>query len=123
MVYTSDTGYSDELIEFAKGSEVLLMECSFFKNKPIKTHLELTEAMQIARTCEPQRLVLSHLYSEWDGIDLAAMETRYGVDIWRRYGADLEPFLEQGGLRREGTRLWLTRPGMLLANEVMTVFV
>jgi len=58
-----------------------------------------------------------------DGIDLAAIETRYGVDIWRRYGADLEPFLEQGGLRREGTRLWLTRPGMLLANEVMTVFV
>jgi ribonuclease BN (tRNA processing enzyme) len=72
MVYTSDTGYSDELIEFAKGARVLLMECSFFKNKPITTHLELTEAMQIARTCEPGRLVLSHLYSEWDGIDLAA---------------------------------------------------
>jgi len=72
MVYTSDTGYSDDLIEFARGAQVLLMECSFFKNKPIKTHLELTEAMQIARTCEPHRLLLSHLYSEWDGIDLAA---------------------------------------------------
>src|SRR5882762_6081005 len=72
LVYISDTGYSDELIEFARGTRVLLMECSFFKNKPIKTHLELTEAMQIARTCEPQRLVLSHLYSEWDGIDLVA---------------------------------------------------
>jgi len=72
VVYISDTGYSDELIEFARGTAVLLMECSFFKNKPIKTHLELTEAMQIARTCEPQKLVLSHLYSEWDGIDLVA---------------------------------------------------
>jgi oxygen-independent coproporphyrinogen-3 oxidase len=58
-----------------------------------------------------------------DGIDLSAIEARYGVDIWRRYGADLEPFLEQGCLRREGTRLWLTRSGMLLAHEVMTVFV
>ena len=58
-----------------------------------------------------------------DGIDLAAIGTRYGVDIWRRYGAALEPFLEQGCLRREGTRLRLTRPGMLLAHEVMTVFV
>jgi len=57
------------------------------------------------------------------GIDLAVMNARYGVDIWRRYGADLEPFLEQGCLRREGSRLWLTRPGMLLAHEVMTVFV
>ena len=57
------------------------------------------------------------------GIDLAAMDAKYGVDIWRRYGADLEPFLEQGCLRREGSRLRLTRAGMLIAHEVMTVFV
>jgi coproporphyrinogen III oxidase-like Fe-S oxidoreductase len=58
-----------------------------------------------------------------DGVDLAVIGERYGVDIWRRYGADLEPFLEQGCLRREGSRLRLTRPGMLLAHEVMSVFV
>ena len=58
-----------------------------------------------------------------DGIDLAVIDARYGVDVWCRYGAGLEPFLEQGCLRREGSRLWLTRPGMLLAHEVMTVFV
>jgi ribonuclease BN (tRNA processing enzyme) len=92
MVYTSDTGYSDELIEFAKATGVLLMECSFFKNKPIKTHLELTEAMQIARTCEPGRLVLSHLYSEWDGIDLAAEARK----LWP--GETIEAF---DGLRLE----------------------
>ena len=28
--------------------------------------------MEIALKSEPQRLVLSHLYFEWDGIDLAA---------------------------------------------------
>ena len=71
LVYTSDTGYSDELSEFAKGAGVLLMECSFRKNKPVKTHLELADAMQLARKCQPQILVLSHLYAEWDGIDLA----------------------------------------------------
>jgi ribonuclease BN (tRNA processing enzyme) len=71
LVYTSDTGYSDELSEFAKGAGVLLMECSFRKNKPVKTHLELADAMQVARNCQPQILVLSHLYAEWDGIDLA----------------------------------------------------
>jgi ribonuclease BN (tRNA processing enzyme) len=72
LVYTSDTGYTEKLVEFAKGANLLLMECSFHKNKPIQTHLELTEAMQLARNCEPQTLVLSHLYPEWDGIDLAA---------------------------------------------------
>jgi ribonuclease BN (tRNA processing enzyme) len=71
LVYTSDTGYTDELIEFAAGASMLLMECSFRKNKPVKTHLELADAMELARMCRPEKLVLSHLYSEWDGIDLA----------------------------------------------------
>jgi oxygen-independent coproporphyrinogen III oxidase len=58
-----------------------------------------------------------------DGIDENAIQTRYGVDLWRRFGADLEPFLEADVLRREGSRLRLTRQGMLLAHEVMSVFV
>jgi ribonuclease BN (tRNA processing enzyme) len=72
LVYTSDTGYSDQLIDFARGTTVLLMECSFRKYKPIDTHLELADAMQLARACRPQKLVLTHLYPEWDGFDLAA---------------------------------------------------
>jgi oxygen-independent coproporphyrinogen III oxidase len=58
-----------------------------------------------------------------DGIDVNAIQTRYGVDVWRRFGPDLEPFLEAGCLRRDGNRLSLTRQGMLLAHEVMAVFV
>ena len=57
------------------------------------------------------------------GVDLDAVGRRYGVDVWQRHGGDLEPFLEDGCLRRDGARLWLTRRGMLLANEVMAVFV
>jgi oxygen-independent coproporphyrinogen-3 oxidase len=58
-----------------------------------------------------------------DGNDLTAIDTRYGVDVWSRFGPDLAPFIEQGCLRREGSRLWLTRDGMLVAHEVMAVFV
>src|SRR4051812_8333862 len=58
-----------------------------------------------------------------DGIDINAIQTRYGVDVWRRFGADLEPFVDAGYLLREGSHLRLTRQGMLLAHEVMTVFV
>jgi ribonuclease BN (tRNA processing enzyme) len=76
LVYTSDTGYADELIEFARGATLLLMECSFHKNKPVKTHLELADAMQVARESQPQTLVLSHLYFDWDGIDLAGEAQR-----------------------------------------------
>jgi oxygen-independent coproporphyrinogen-3 oxidase len=58
-----------------------------------------------------------------EGIDIADISRRYGVDVWRRYASELEPFLETGVLRRDGPRLWLTREGMLLAHEVMAVFV
>jgi oxygen-independent coproporphyrinogen-3 oxidase len=58
-----------------------------------------------------------------DGIDLNAVFERYGVDVWRRFGADLEPFVDAGCLCHKGDRLCLTRRGMLLAHEVMTVFV
>jgi len=57
------------------------------------------------------------------GVDLGAIGRRYGVDVWARFGAELEPFIQNGCLRQDGARLWLTRRGMLLANEVMAVFV
>lgn len=71
LVFTSDTGYSDELAEFAAGADLLLTECSFYQNKAINTHMELVEALKLAGKCEPRMLMLSHLYAEWDGIDLA----------------------------------------------------
>jgi oxygen-independent coproporphyrinogen-3 oxidase len=57
------------------------------------------------------------------GLDLEDVRRRYGVDVWERYRSDLTRFVEAGLLRHEGNRLALTRAGMLLANEVMAVFV
>jgi oxygen-independent coproporphyrinogen-3 oxidase len=57
------------------------------------------------------------------GIDLEAIRLRYGIDVWQKYGDNLTPFVDAGMLRHAGTRLALTRGGMLLANEVMAVFV
>ena len=59
-----------------------------------------------------------------DGLDLPLMRERHGVDIWARYGQDLAPFVQAGLLVHEpDRRLALTRAGMLLANEVMSVFI
>ncbi len=57
------------------------------------------------------------------GLDLEMVRQRYGVDVWQRYRVDLARFVDAGLLRYDGARLALTRAGMLLANEVMTVFV
>jgi oxygen-independent coproporphyrinogen-3 oxidase len=57
------------------------------------------------------------------GIDIEAVGARYGSDVWGRYGPSLQPFVDAKLLMREGPRLRLTREGMLLANEIMSVFV
>ena len=58
-----------------------------------------------------------------DGVDLDVVGSKYGCDVWRRFGTALQPFLEERLLLRAGPRLRLTRAGMLVANEIMSVFV
>jgi oxygen-independent coproporphyrinogen III oxidase len=59
-----------------------------------------------------------------EGLDLARFHRRHGIDIWARYGPDLETYVSGGWLLHEpGRRLALTRTGMLLANDVMAVFI
>ena len=92
FVYTSDTGFSEDLAPFAKDAALLLMECSFRRNKTVQKHLELADAMRVAHDCRPGKLVLTHLYAQWDDIDLAA-EARalwLGETIEARDGLVLE---------------------------------
>ncbi|HTV03154.1 MAG TPA: radical SAM family heme chaperone HemW [Luteitalea sp.] len=58
-----------------------------------------------------------------EGIDVDTYRVRFGQDVWTRYGVALAPAVEAGLLVREMSRIRLTRRGMLLANEVMQVFV
>ena len=58
-----------------------------------------------------------------EGVSLAAIRKRYGVDVWARYASDLKPFADEGLLVYDGASLGLTRRGMLLAHEIMTVFI
>ncbi len=59
-----------------------------------------------------------------EGLDLPSLHLHHGIDIWTRYGQDLTPYVTAGLLVHEpGRRLALTRNGMLLANEVMAVFI
>jgi len=70
LVYSSDTGYAESLAEFARGVDLLILECSFHRDKPTVKHLELADATRIAKLAGPQKLLLTHLYSVWDDVDL-----------------------------------------------------
>lgn len=69
LVFTADTGFANALGTFAKDVDLLLMECSFVKNKPVEAHLELAEAIYLARYSNAKKVVLTHLYPEWDAVD------------------------------------------------------
>lgn len=58
-----------------------------------------------------------------EGVDLDRIRARYGVDVWYVYGESLARYVAAGLVERCGSCLRLTRRGMLLAQEVMTVFV
>jgi len=58
-----------------------------------------------------------------EGLDLDIVGQRYNTDVWPRYAQALQPSLDAGLAVREGSRLRLSRDGMLLANEILSVFV
>ncbi|MDQ2746624.1 MAG: ribonuclease Z, partial [Acidobacteriota bacterium] len=47
LVYSADTGFTKTLAVFSKEVDLLILECSFFKDKPVETHLDLSEAMYL----------------------------------------------------------------------------
>jgi coproporphyrinogen III oxidase-like Fe-S oxidoreductase len=51
------------------------------------------------------------------------VQLKYDVNVWEQFGQALEPYVDAGLLIHDGGHVRLTRPGMLLANEVMTVFI
>jgi len=77
LVYTSDTGFTKSLGAFARNVDLLVMECSFFKNKPSEKHLELAEAMFLTRSAKPRKVLLTHFYAEWDAVDFTAEVAKF----------------------------------------------
>src|SRR5687767_8177771 len=71
FVYTADTGFDENLATFARRVDLLLMECSFVKNKPVEKHLELSEAIHLIRRAETKRAMLTHFYAEWDEVNFS----------------------------------------------------
>jgi oxygen-independent coproporphyrinogen-3 oxidase len=57
------------------------------------------------------------------GLDVAAIEATYGVHVWDQFGRDLQSFVDAGLLIYDERALRLTRPGMLLAHEIMIVMI
>ena len=77
LVYSADTGFDGSQAAFMTAVDLLILECSYPKDKPVKKHLELAEAMHLVRKAHPKHVILTHLYPEWHGVDFAAEVARF----------------------------------------------
>ena len=69
LIYSADTGFDEVIGAFANAVDLFVLECTFVKDKPIKKHLELAEAIFLIRKANPKRAILTHFYPEWDDVD------------------------------------------------------
>jgi ribonuclease BN (tRNA processing enzyme) len=72
LVYSGDTGFCPEIIDLAKGSDLLILECALPDNKEIEGHLTPSLAGEIANQAGVRRLLLCHFYPEVLETDIAA---------------------------------------------------
>jgi ribonuclease BN (tRNA processing enzyme) len=63
VVYTGDSSYKEEFIEFSHNADVLLCECNFYGNQSGKSagHMNSIEAGQLAEKAKVKQLILTHL--------------------------------------------------------------
>lgn len=58
-----------------------------------------------------------------EGVDLPEHESRFGVDVLKRYEPELERLFDAGLIEIADSCLRITRAGKVLANEVFAAFI
>ncbi len=70
LFYSGDTGYRENLIQFATGADLAVVECSLPDHLKQEGHLTPTETARFAREAGVKRLLVTHIYPQNDTPDL-----------------------------------------------------
>ena len=70
VVYSGDTDYCRNIVELARGADLLILECSFPEGQKVTGHLTPALAGRVAHEAGCTRLVLTHLYPSCDQSDI-----------------------------------------------------
>jgi ribonuclease BN (tRNA processing enzyme) len=62
IVYAGDTGFYEGISSFAKGADLLILECSLPEGKSTEEHLTPAQAGQLASISGAKKLMLVHFY-------------------------------------------------------------
>ncbi len=82
FVHSGDTGFCSEIIEIARGADLLILECAFPEDQGGEGHLTPSEAGQIGALAKVRKLVLLHFYPE-------TLKTDVAGECRKTYGGEL----------------------------------
>ena len=82
IVYSGDTGFDVPLADWAKGCDLLLLECSLPASMAIAEHMTPEQCGDLARLAQPRQLVLTHMYPPVEAVDIQAIvAARFGGPV------------------------------------------
>lgn len=70
VVYSGDTGFSENLITLSENADLLICESALPNGFNVEGHLTPSQAGEIASRARVRKLVLTHFYPECDQVDL-----------------------------------------------------
>jgi ribonuclease BN (tRNA processing enzyme) len=65
VTFSGDTDYTETLVVLARATDLFVVECSF-PEKKVNGHLDLATLQNVVGKAKPKRVILSHLYPDWD---------------------------------------------------------
>jgi ribonuclease BN (tRNA processing enzyme) len=63
ILYTGDSGWTEDLVHWAEGTDLLICECSYFGTR-LPSHLDYPRISENRRRFGTRRLILTHLGKE-----------------------------------------------------------
>jgi ribonuclease BN (tRNA processing enzyme) len=64
IVFSGDSGWNDELVEFSAGADLFLCECTYYESAHLKFHLNYPLLAANRNKFKVRRMVLTHLWRE-----------------------------------------------------------
>lgn len=79
IVYTADTAYQEEWIDFSHGADLLIADCNYYENQDGSEagHMNSREGASIAEQAQVKELLLSHLPQFGDQKQLVKEASKY----------------------------------------------
>lgn len=77
VTVSGDTDFSENLVDLAQGTEVLVCECSMPDELKQPGHLVPSEAARIAEQAHAKKLVLTHFYPPCEEVDVVGQAARF----------------------------------------------